>query len=258
MFKVILLIALTAPSLLWGQKEDEDTSGPARAYTITDGAAMWSQTGHTFGGNANLTGVGGSGDCFWEFTWVHRIDTAGSESPFGAPTTESASGATANSTWTGLGGSGLDAHEFMQIVDDGGPSGRLRKTMTLTNTSANPITINLYAYVDADANGSPSDVTVDYTAGGGIFTFLDSTHFVQIQNVGHDNWQIGTYDNTRFGLNSAGITNLTNSGSVSFGDGTAAYQWLDRTILPGQSATFNVGIASNASLPVELEHISID
>jgi hypothetical protein len=254
MFKAILLIALTAPSMLWGQKEEN--GGPERSYTITDGAAIWSQMNHTFMGNANFTGVVAAADCVYESTWVHRIDAAGSETAFGAPGVEVPSGATANSTWAGLGGSGLNAEEFMQIVDDGGPSGRVRKVMTLTNTTAAPITVNLYYYIDIDAMASFGTDTASYAAG--VMTISEAAHTVLVEAPGHDNWQIDVFDASRFGLNTAGITNLTNSGSVVNDDFMGAFQWLDRTINPDESLTFTVNISSNSTLPVELERISID
>ncbi|MGE3167131.1 MAG: hypothetical protein AB7O52_19670 [Planctomycetota bacterium] len=184
-------------------------------------------------------------DHMFQQWWFYRVAGATQESqlPFPAPSeayvgnvvtlgfTEPLFSATASVTLT----DGVSAGAATTVHE-----------MTITNTSAAPLSMQFFCYVDLDVIDDDDDVA---TLIGGDPTHMRVTDgtgaYSEFRGVGASAYQSGPYPSIIIELTDAGLTNLNNSGIPSAAtDVTSAYQW-DLSLAPGASQTLTVLITCN-------------
>lgn len=236
--------------------------------TITDGAATLVRTASSFDASpdGNFTGVSAtlSQDHLFESGWFFRVSGDAQEFVFGVPTAQNYTGNTSTLDWTDVATRGLfSAREVATVTNFSGPSGRVEKTMTITNLSqSNPLVIDVFHMLDFD---------LQPTAGNDSATQIGTTRIGLTDPGGATGEYVGINANAfmvrPFGatdlgavLGNATVDNLDNSG-LPFGPGdyTSAVQWSNRTIAPSASASFVVQFSVNTStVPVTLQSYSVD
>lgn len=136
----------------------------------------------------------------------------------------------------------LKASFDFDVYDAGPASGVFISRVTLMNTSAAPISVDVLCYTDLDLTGSAGDDT----CGGD-----NSRHFVsdptgiqvEIRALGNDLSQVGAYPSVRNLLTNTAVNDLNGALPPFAGDYTGAFQWQNRTLLPFEQKTFQVVFA---------------
>lgn len=236
--------------------------------TITDGAATLVRSATPFDATptGNFTGVSTTTtqDHLFESGWYFRVSGDTREFFFPVPTTQNYAANTSTLDWADVSARGLfSAREVATVTNFSGPSGRVEKTMTITNLSqVNPLVIDIFHMLDYDVqptagNDSATQIgttRMSITDPGGVtgeYVGLNATAFMVRPLGGTD---LGAV------LDDASVTNLDNTG-LPFGpaDFTAAVQWASQTIAPSGSASFVVQFSINtATVPVTLQNFSVD
>jgi hypothetical protein len=214
--------------------------------TISDGNATFTYNSGTTPGSANFRPEGGtSTDHFFQDWWwwrVNGVSTAENRMQW-VPSSQSYVGNTAM-----LGHSqALFDWDLTVVLDDGGAAGQagVVQTMELTNTSASPISLSIFHYLDVDVQATTTD-SATINAGLDRMTITDTSgSFVEFYSPGADRYQATSFSTLRTALDNATIGDLTNTG-LPFGPGdfTGAFQW-DGTIAAGESVTLYSGVAIN-------------
>ncbi len=217
--------------------------------SITDGDSSYTFLGFDSNGQANWQPGGGdvSGNQLFQSWWWYRADDQNSETAFGQgfPDNTVYSGDTAT-----FSGNENDAPDPIGLVWDmtwtvsTGILPALNSTISVTNTTNDPIVLNIFHYGDIDLNGSGSD-TATVNDNGDVIVVSDSgTPGATIQYAGDnpDAFQVDVQDDLLELLNDDEITNLTNVNNVTVpADFTAGFQWIDVVLLPGESEEFSIG-----------------
>jgi hypothetical protein len=130
----------------------------------------------------------------------------------------------------------------------------LLETVTLSNTSTQPIALHFFQYSDFDLNGSPNGDYVQFTnanavdqykiIGGNMEKLAETVHTVTPHAGVTQEYQGDFFPNTLNSLNDANPTTLNNTPPVGGpplgpGDMTWAYEW-DYT-LPALNGTLIIG-----------------
>lgn len=171
----------------------------------------------------------------WWWYRVNGVDGREFELPW-FPGSQSYLGNTATLGWSGLGGGAFDATLDIQLFDGAAPEqATLVQQMTVTNLTAAPLSISLFAYSDVDVFGLGNDTATLWA--DNIIRVADAGRTVDVQGVNADAFQVTGWESLRTLLNDDTISNLDDSG-LSFGPGdyTGAFQW-DLLIGPGGSGS---------------------
>ncbi|MBL8724536.1 MAG: hypothetical protein JNK49_10845 [Planctomycetes bacterium] len=149
----------------------------------------------------------------------------------------------------------LRANVDLDIYATGPASGVFTSRVTLTNLSAAPVTLDLFAYTDLDIAG---------TSGNDVCTGTSNTHVVtdwtgvqvEIRAAGADASDVGAYPSIRNRLTNTSVDNLANVLPPFSGDYTGAFQWSNRTLQPREELSFTVVFAVDtaASRVPEVAH----
>jgi hypothetical protein len=251
--------------------------------TITSGGASYALTASHFDTSpeTNFTGVG-TGDYLFESGWWFRIEGDTAETVFPAPTTQNYTGDTATINWTNLGGRNFNVTKTHVLTSAAAGQGEVATTLTVTNTSAQTITLHLFHMNDFDVNGSAAgDSAVSVDGNPNYIRINDATtgqaEYRAPGAVGHLVLPFAAASDVAAQLSNATVTNFTNTG-LPFGPGdiTAGFQWT-LVLGPGQppprpgevderggpppasSATIRVFQAGNTTAtPVSLQKFQVD
>ncbi len=211
-------------------------SNNASSFTIGD-------IDTTSGGNGPLADfrVGGAGnpDHLFQQYWWYRVQGDSQETEFVNASSWSYSGNTATLTF-----STPQFDAVMQFVVLGVRNGLgvLTSTLTVFNTSADPLTLNLYNYADLDMNNSAGNDSADLN-GVNIIRVTDGGNTGWRANYeGTDAFQVASFAALRGMLTDPNADDLNNTG-LPFGPGdwTGAFQW-QFNISSGSAATASATI----------------
>ncbi|MFO1076229.1 MAG: hypothetical protein U1E73_00720 [Planctomycetota bacterium] len=159
-------------------------------------------------------------------------------------------------TWSDVDARGLvSARQDTQCFGDGGSTGLVVDRMTLTNLSAQPVTIDVFAYADLDVCGT---FLGDHAAGSPTGSIVDDSGCSQTVSffaVGSDRFEVQEFNpsppasSIRSRLVDSSADNLVSwNGQFGPGDYTAAAQWTMRSIQPRESVTFQTLFELSMSL----------
>lgn len=226
--------------------------------TVTDGDVTFGYTNDfaTSRGNTVDTAFTGAspGDMTWESWWFFRVAGDRSETAFGAPDIENYSlygGRVGQLDWSDPGGAGLfSAVLAFEVRDTGVDQGLLFQGLTIANTGAAPLTIDLFHYSDLDLATSfgGDSASVIPNPDGIELSLTDGTNFAPIIGYDADAYQISAYNGVLRDLTDTNRDDLDNSGDgFGPGDVTVAFQW-SATIGVGESLQFLTQFGSDTPL----------
>lgn len=149
----------------------------------------------------------------------------------------------------------LRANVDFDIYATGPASGVFTSRLTVTNLSAAPLTLDLFAYTDLDINSTPSDDDCTGTADTHVVTDRTGVR-VEIRGIGSDASEVGAYPSVRNKLTNTSVDNLANLLPPFTGDYTGAFQWSNRTLQPREEMSITVVFAVDtaASRVPEVAH----
>jgi hypothetical protein len=149
----------------------------------------------------------------------------------------------------------LRANVDLDVYATGPASGVFTSRVTLTNLSAAPVTLDLFAYTDLDIAGTSNNDVCTGTADTHVVTDLTGVR-VEIRGLGSDASEVGAYPAVRNKLTNAVVDNLANVLPPFNGDYTGAFQWSNRTLQPREEISFSVVFAVDtaASRVPEVAH----
>ncbi|MCA8940981.1 MAG: hypothetical protein KDB80_00350 [Planctomycetes bacterium] len=203
------------------------------------------------------------GDSLFEFGWFYRIagdaqNFAFNDDPtnmlvtpttydFGPPATGLNVGSM-SLQWTDVDGRGFDATWQIDIAELASDRAMATHTLSLTNPTASPLTIEIFCYLDIDTDGGPGDVD-ERVNFNDRFVVRDQTteHFV---DVGVDPaptaYEVDDFFADLDGRIAGGAAyDLQNTGfPFSPGDWTGAMQW-SLTIDPSATTDIEVTLGRN-------------
>src|SRR5688572_21036692 len=220
--------------------------------TITDGAVSYSINSSHFDGSpsVDLRGVStpAASDQLFESGWWYRVAGDTFETPFPAPSSQIYAGSEATLTWNDVDGRGFSAQQTIEVVDVGGPSGRLTDTVAITNLNLTPLAIDLFQMTDMEISSPNNDFATLLNANDAIFVLdgLDSAEYV---GLGASAFLVRPFDNgtdVAAQLSNGTLTNFDNSGlPAGPGDVTAGFQWATVTLAPGETRAFTMAFGVN-------------
>jgi hypothetical protein len=218
--------------------------------TLTDGNAVYTSTAPTSStttalGTADFRPDGGTTlllDRMTTNTWFWRVNGVDTRefqfsSAAGFGFTETSVGNLGTRSWTGLGGGAFNALQSITLTDGANPGEAvLVQTMTITNTSASALSIDLFHHSDIDLNGSFGTDSAVLSASD-TMSISDGPQGIVWQGVNANAYQVMPFNQLAPLLTNASINNLNNTG-LPFGpaDFTGAFQW-SLNIEAGGSAT---------------------
>jgi hypothetical protein len=233
------------------------------SVTTTNGNMVFTQSALSATSNnyvtADLRVAGALGtDSLFSSWWWYRVSGDTQETAFrdDATATRVVADPVITTTWPDVAARGLfRAQLHDELVSTGAASGYLWRTMTVTNISANPLTIDVFAYTDFDMAGSTSNIAdgnhrshyverVGFAPGGEFMAMNPDATLVTL-------WQTTTAGSLPFVLTNTAVDNLPGwSGAFGPADYNGAYQW-SRTIPPGGRELFKVYLALLDCTPEE-------
>ncbi|GAB4554313.1 MAG: hypothetical protein Tsb0013_16920 [Phycisphaerales bacterium] len=241
-----LLAFVGAPALAGG--------GGGVPGTITDGTSSYTFLGFDSNGRAAWNPGGDvSGNQLFQSWWYYRADNQSREYSFGQgfPNTTQYVGPTA--TFTGdesdapvaAGDAQAGLTWTMTWTVTSGVINTLQSTISVTNTTDDPIVLNMFHYGDIDLNGNLGDSAI--VEDDGTIVISDAgTPGVTIEYTGSspDAYQIEVQDDLLEALNDNAPTDLTNVNNVMTpSDFSAGFQWVDVVLQPGETEEFSIGFA---------------
>ena len=234
--------------------------GSAQAQTtITSGGASFvrpATSAFDASPTANFTGAG-TGDYVFETGWWFRVSGATQETFFPVPTNITAAGNSSTITWADPSGTGaFSASEVATITSTVAGSGTVRMDMTITNSSAaNPLTVDLFHFIDLDVNGTAgTDSVAQPTAGVPLLRVTDTTAgFAEYTGHGANAFLVRPFAATTDVAGLLGdtlVTNFDNSGVPATSiDMTGGMQW--SLVIPASgSRTITVYFTGNEAAPI--------
>ncbi len=226
--------------------------------TLTHGPTRFDHNSYSnsttdIGGYCNFTSSGV--DHAYQSSWYYALASDATGSAFnssGGQLTASVStdGRTGELLWLNVDQRNFSAVLTNAVYSTGASSGVSAQTMTISNNTGAPLTINVYAYLDLDVNNSAGGDTAtqepSLTAGNHLVT--DVITLWHTAN-GFNNWAVGAYANLRASILAGfgGAPWVPGNAGTPFGPGdyTSVYHWLV-TIAPGARQSFETMIADTA------------
>lgn len=187
------------------------------------------------------------GDALFEHWWYYRIPGDADESVFrdDGSFTMTGSGSHGDADWGDLDARGLlSAALDVDVVSTGATSGVVVSRMTLTNISGSDVVVNLFHYADIDVCGFSGNSATGSNDRHAITNPVCS-EVLEFYGPCTDRFKVGGFGGDELGLRNGAAGDLDDTGLPFSGDHTAAFQWQDRTLVPGESATFTTTIAHN-------------
>lgn len=229
-------------------------AGGNATFTFNPGAVPTNGTG-IGGGSSNfdVNGAAPGGDQLFENWWWYRVHVEDSrEYRYSAPANPFAA---SGDTLTGSFHFARFKSELTYTIADadgmGTFTGHLLMRNLITNTSTDPLTINIYSYADLDVNGTTLN---NYYYNGSDRRFDVAGTGPSFDNVYFKGWDATRYQaapyTTTVGNGVRGLVadsdadNLNDTSVGSPGDFTGAFQFF-RYLEPGESTMIYVAIAMN-------------
>ncbi|MBL8732944.1 MAG: hypothetical protein JNN13_11295 [Planctomycetes bacterium] len=130
----------------------------------------------------------------------------------------------------------------LDVYDSGPASGVVISRVTFMNTTAAPLTVDVFCYTDLDVIGTSGD---DVCVGNHNSHRVSDPSGVQIElrAIGNDTSMVGAYPSVRTLLTNSVVDDLAGPLPPFAGDYTGAFQWAARTFQPFEQRTFQVIIA---------------
>lgn len=196
----------------------------------------------------------GIDQCF-QCTWYYRLGNDTREYAFNSGSgqlRQTFAGDTAELRWNNVDGRNIAAVKSIRVYSTGPMAGVASQRMSITNNTGASLRLNLFCYLDADGCGTP-ELDMAVSAGPGrirISDFLqcqqDYLEFFALQS---DRYEVSTYASLRARLLDNQVDDLTDTGlPLGPADVTAAFQWKDRILLPGQTLTVATALAHNTTV----------
>lgn len=143
----------------------------------------------------------------------------------------------------------FSARLVVRVSSTGSDAGCVSSAMTITNTSASPLTFDLFTYADIDLCGAGGNLAAAVSGDGRQQRVDDPScpaSNVVFRGTLADRWEVASYPTIQVRLLDDNLDDLANSG-LPFGPGdfSGALQWADRVIAPGQSLTFESTLCHN-------------
>jgi hypothetical protein len=200
----------------------------------------------------------GPGDQLGEWGFFFRVSGDGSETPFGAATSESCSGNSGTLTWPDLGSRGLASATLqLSLTDLGAGQGALNWTLIVVNTDPTgaALFIEIFHYLDSLLGNDIGDETATLKAAN-VIGIVDPDGFYQDYSSSTAGaYAVTKWQDLRNLLVDGSPTNFADTG-LPFGpqDFTGGFQQSMLNISPqGQgAASYTLETGLTASLPVEL------
>lgn len=169
--------------------------------------------------------VGGAGNPnhMYQNWWWFRVQGDSNETAFNNASNWSYSGNTARLEFSTA---SFDAVIQYTVTSIRNGLGVLTTTATVFNTSADPLTLNLFNYADLDMNGTAGNDSADLN-GVNIIRVTDGGNTGWRANYeGTDAYQVASFAGIRGILNDPNADDLNNTGlPYGPGDWTGAFQW---------------------------------
>ncbi|MDX2131736.1 MAG: PEP-CTERM sorting domain-containing protein [Planctomycetota bacterium] len=137
-----------------------------------------------------------------------------------------------------------------EVESTGANAGFFTSRVTITNTSNDTISINLFNYTDADIGGTPDDDTAILRSTN-LISISDALLRADYSGSNATNFQVASSPSLRGELTDASEDNFDNTGlPFAAGNFTGGYQWSNVVIDPGfsRSAIITFSIPSPGSL----------
>jgi hypothetical protein len=225
-------------------------SGTAANYTSTAAA---SSTGTDLAG-ANFNAGPAAPDQVFDHAWFWRL--AGDTREFQFSTVGAVDSSVGNAgtrtyaTGPFVGAPFSAVFNYLLTDGPGTTQALLNTSLTITNISANPLTISLFTYLDPDVGPAAGGDTASLV--GDVMHVQEQTNpslFVEFQGVGATSAQGGTFNSTPGSLlTNAAVNNLSGGFPQTNVDFAGAFQW-DLVIGVGQSVTLFSNISINQAIP---------
>ncbi len=216
---------------------------------------------------ADLRASGATGvDNLFSLWWYYRVAGDAQEFTFrddAAPNapTRVVSGPTIVTTWPDVAGRGLFSAMLTEVLVSTGPDrGYVVAAMSVTNLTANPLTIDVFSLSDLDVGGSSSGYLTNLSWGNlrSQYTEQQNTTLPGLEYYcpDADRVQVDPYLTTTPGRLPYLLTNNTVddlsgwSGTFGPGDHNGAFQW-HRVLPPSGVANFTVYVAMTTQRPLQ-------
>ncbi|RLB47959.1 MAG: hypothetical protein DRJ42_24295, partial [Deltaproteobacteria bacterium] len=219
---------------------------------VTSGAASLEITSFsaTNGYSSDLESADGTDHRFAFGIW-YRIGTTGGETALGTPTTADYTADVATLTYTDVDSTGLDIVVTITVSEPSAGQAAFAVSVSTTNTTSASVDLELFGYVDAEADGGSLGDSATLTSALPTPSILvtDSGATVSFSGTAVDSFQVIDYSNLRTLLNDATPTTLDGTGLPFVDDDwTGAYGW-SQTLTAGASfvADFAVEAAESTT-----------
>ncbi len=197
-----------------------------------------------------FTGAG-TGDMAFESWWFYRVSGGSRESAFANPDIELYSGAVGGLVWNDPAATGqFSAALSFEVIDSGTNRGNLFQNLRITNTTAAPLTIDIFHYSDLDLGGTAgNDRAALGTNPDGIqINLSDPSQTAPIVGYGANAYRVSQYAQILADLTDTGVDDFANTGlPLNNRDITVGFQWTV-TIGVGEYRDFLTQFGSNAPL----------
>jgi hypothetical protein len=213
------------------------------AVTIVNGNVSYTQSALPAGealGLADVFTASVLGDILYQHWWFFRVGSDNREYAFKQNLTSSriVNGSSMLTTWPYVDGRGvLSASLTQDVISTGPSSGYLLETMTVTNISNAPITLDLYAYTDYDIPVGAINLTRGSLSSQVTINNLSTAVAGEFAAVANTGVQVAVYPGLITQLTNPFVENLAGWPTGTFGplDYTGAFQWSFGAIPPNAS-----------------------
>lgn len=197
-----------------------------------------------------FTGAG-TGDMAFESWWFYRVSGGSRESAFANPDIELYSGAVGGLVWNDPAATGqFSAALSFEVIDSGTNRGNLFQNLRITNTTAAPLTIDIFHYSDLDLGGTASNdrAALGTNPDGIQINLSDPSQTAPIVGYGANAYRVSQYAQILADLTDTGVDDFANTGlPLNNRDVTVGFQWTV-TIGVGEYRDFLTQFGSNAPL----------
>ena len=222
---------------------------------VTDGDVTFGYTNNVTTTTNNTVDVAftgaGTGDMAFESWWFYRVSGGSRESAFANPDIELYSGSVGQLAWNDPAATGqFSAALSFEVIDTGANRGNLFQNLRITNTTAAPLTIDIFHYSDLDLGGTAGNdrAALGSNPDGLQINLSDTTQTAPIVGYGANAYRVSQYAQILADLTDTGVDNFANTGlPLNNRDITVGFQWTV-TIGVGEYRDFLTQFGSNAPL----------